>query len=223
MKLSNYHSIVTGTLLLTSALALQAQGLPTQPQTVISGPDLYLQVQGGAVYMQDLQVNVGSHDELKFNIGARAGLVLGYKFSKHWSTELDCGVIWNGFDTYGGYSFSGDKQADLYQIPVMVNYLYRLPIGRKFEGYLGVGLGGVVTIFHLNDNVVGFGDFQDSDVAFGGQGMAGFNYHLSRQVDLSLAYKFLGTTSHKWSDGGYYTQTDGALSHSLVLGVSMKY
>lgn len=221
MKLSDYRAVVTGTVLLISALALQAQGptLQTQPQPLISSPDIYVQAQGGAVYLQDLQVNVGTHEEFKFNTGARADLVVGYKFSRHWSTELDCGVIWNSFNKYGDYSFSASK-ADLYQIPIMVNYLYRLPIGRSFEGFLGAGIGAVVTVFHINDSGL---NFQDSDVAFGGQGMAGLNYHLSRQVDLNLTYKFLGTTSHKWSDEGFYTQTDGALSHSLMLGVSIKY
>jgi len=221
MKLSDHRVVVTGTLLLISALALQAQGQTLQPQTqsLISGPNIYVQAQGGAVYMQDLQVNVGTHEEFKFNTGARADLVVGYKFTRHWSTELDCGVIWNSFDKYGDYSFSASK-ANLYQIPIMVNYLYRLPIGRSFEGFLGAGIGAVVTVFHIDDSGL---NFQDSDVAFGGQGMAGLNYHLSHQVDLSLTYKFLGTTTHKWSDEGLYTQTDGAMSHSLMLGVSVKW
>lgn len=219
MKLSDSRAIVISILLLIPALALNAQDKALQAPPGASSPDIYVQVQGGAVYMQDLQVNVGTHEEFKFNIGARADLVVGYKFSSHWSTELDSGVIWNSFDKYGNYSFSPSK-ANLYQIPVIVNYLYRLPIGRSFEGFVGAGIGAVVTVFHIDDSGL---NFQDSDVAFGGQGLAGLNYHLSRQVDLSLAYKFLGTTSHKWSDQGYYTQTDGALSHSLMLGVSIKY
>lgn len=219
MKLSDYRAIVFSTLLLIPALTLQAQDKTLQTQPVSTGSPIYVQAQGGAVYMQDLQVNVGTHEEFKFNTGARADLVVGYKFSRHWSTELDFGVIWNAFDTYGNYSFTPGK-ADLYQIPVMVNYLYRLPIGRSFEGYLGAGIGAVVTVFHINDSGL---NFQDSDVTFGGQGLAGLNYHLSRQVDLSLAYRFLGTTSHKWTDQGFYTQTDGAMSHSLLLGVSVKY
>ena len=111
-------------------------------------------------------------------------------------------------------------QADLYQIPIMVNYLYRLPIIGRFEGFVGAGIGAVVTVFHINDSGL---NFQDSDVTFGGQGLAGLDFHLSRQVDLSLTYKFLGTTSHKFSDQGLYTQTDGAMSHSLMLGVSFKW
>jgi opacity protein-like surface antigen len=220
MKLSAHRAIVISALLLIPALALHAQDktLQTQPETI--GADIYVQAQGGAVHMQDLQVNVGTQEKFKFNTGARADLVVGYKFSRSWSTELDCGVIWNSFDKYGDYSFSASKQADLYQIPIMVNYLYRLPIGHSFEGFLGAGIGAVVTVFHINDSGL---NFHDSDVTFGGQGMAGLNYHLSRVVDLSLAYKFLGTTSHKWTDQGFYTQTDGTMSHSLMLGVSVKY
>jgi opacity protein-like surface antigen len=219
MKLSDHCAVVIGTLLLIPALALQAQNNALQTQRESPSPDIYVQAQGGAVYMQDLQVNVGTHEEFKFNTGARGDLVVGYKFARHWSTELDCGVIWNAFDKYGDYSFSASK-ADLYQIPIMVNYLYRLPIIGRFEGFVGAGIGAVVTVFHINDSGL---NFQDSDVTFGGQGLAGLDFHLSRQVDLSLTYKFLGTTSHKFSDQGLYTQTDGAMSHSLMLGVSFKW
>ena len=220
MKLSDHHALVVSTLLLIPTLALQAQDNGVKIQAPNTGPDIYVRAEAGAVHMQDLQVNVGTQEEFKFNTGVRADLVVGYKFSRHWSTELDCGVIWNSFDKYGDYSFSASRQADLYQIPIMVNYLYRLPIKGSFEGFLGAGIGAVVSVFHINDAGL---NFQDSDVAFGGQAMAGLNYHLSRQVDLSLAYKFLGTTSHKWSDEGFYTQTDGTLTHSLMLGVSVKY
>ena len=46
---------------------------------------------------------------------------------------------------------------------------------------------------------------------------------LNSQVDLSLAYTFLGTSNHRWSDENYYTKTDGTLPHALLLGLSVKY
>jgi len=220
MKISDRCAIVIGTLFLIPALALQAQDNAVKTPAASTGPDIYVQAEAGATYMHDLQVNVGTHEKFKFDLGARFDLAVGYKFSQHWSTELDAGVIWNRIDKYGSYSFSASKQADLYQIPIMVNYLYRLRIKSKFEAFLGAGIGAVVDVFHINDQGL---NFKDSDVSFGGQGLAGLNYHLSHQVDLSLAYKFLATTSHKWSDQGLYTQTDGTMTHSLMLGVSVKY
>src|SRR5215471_14972724 len=139
MKLSDCRAIVISALLLIPALAVQAQHNALQAQRESSSPGIYVEAEGGAVYMQNLQVNVGTQEEFKFKTGARADLVVGYKFTRHWSTELDSGVIWNSFDKYGDYSFSASK-ANLYQIPIMVNYLYRLPIGRSFEGFLGAGI-----------------------------------------------------------------------------------
>jgi opacity protein-like surface antigen len=220
MKLTDHRAIVIGTLLLIPVLALQAQDKPLETKTQTFTPGVYLQGEAGAVFMQDLQVNVGSREKLSFNPGVRGDLVLGYKFNQSWSTELDCGVLWNSFNKYGNYSFPSNEQAELYQIPILVNYLYRLPIKGSFEGFLGGGVGAVVSKFHLNDQGL---DFKNSDLTFGGQVMAGVKYHLSSQADLGLAYKFLGTTSHKWADQGWYTQTSGSLTHALVLALSVKY
>lgn len=219
MKLSNYRAIVVGSLLLIPA-AVRAQDTVQKVQTQTTGPDIYVRAEAGGVYMQDLQVHVGTREEFKFNTGVRGDVVVGYNFSRSWATELDFGVIWNKIDTYGDYSFAASQQADIYQIPVMVNYLYRLPIKGSFEAFVGGGFGAVVGLFHINDQGL---DFKDSDVTFGGQGLAGLKYHLSRQVDLSLGYKFLGTTGHKWTSGDFYTETAGTFSHSVLLGVSVKY
>ena len=129
-------------------------------------------------------------------------------------------MIWNSIDKYGDYSFSNGKSADLYQIPVMVNYMYRLPLKGSLEAYMGAGIGLVVGMLHINDSGL---DFKDSDTTFGYQALAGLNYHVSSQVDLSLAYKFLGTSNHRWSDENYYTKTEGTLTHALLLGLSVKY
>jgi len=219
MKRLEHYAIAFGTLLLISGLPLQAQNSAGTVQPASLSPDIYFGAEAGALYMQDMQVHTGTREEFKFDIGTRFDLVVGYNFARSWAVELDCGVIWNAISGYGSESFSNTK-ADLYQIPVMVNYLYRLPIKGRLEGFLGAGIGAVIGDFHIKD----FGlDFKDSDVTCGFQGLAGLNYHLSRLVDLHLAYKFLGTTGHKWSDQNYYTETQGSLTHALLLGVVVKY
>jgi len=220
MKLSAYQAIAISTLFLIPALSLQAQNRADKIEPPSTSPDIYLRADAGAVYMQDLQVNVASMEQFKFNTGTRFDLAVGSRFSRSWSAELECGVIWNSIDKYGDDSFSAGNNADLYQIPVMVNYMYRLPIKGSFEGFLGAGIGFVVGIFHVKEGGL---DFKNSDTTFGYQVVAGLNYHLSRQVDLSLAYKFLGTSNHKWSDDNFYTKTEGSLTHAVTLGVSFKY
>lgn len=220
MKLTYCHTIAISSLLLIPALSLQAQDKMDKIQAPGTGPGIYVKAEAGADYMQDLQVNVGSKEKFKFDIGTRFDLVLGHQFSRSWSAELECGMIWNSIDKYGNQSFPSSQPADLYQVPVMVNYLYRLPIKGSFEGFVGGGIGAVVDVFHVKDSGL---DFQDSDLTFGGQVLAGLTYHVSSQVDFSLAYKFLGTTSHKWSDQGWYTKTDGTMTHAVMLGVSVKY
>jgi opacity protein-like surface antigen len=220
MKLSNHRAIALSTLLFTPVLSLQAQDRDQIMPPPHAGPDLYVQGEAGPAYMQDLQVNVGTKEEFKFNVGTRVDLAVGYNFSRSWSTELNFGMIWNSIDKYGGYSFGASKQAEVYQIPVMWNYLYRLPLKGRLEGFVGAGLGLVAGVLHINDRGL---DFKDSDVTFGGQGVAGLNYHFTRQMDLSLTYKFLGTSNHRWTDGDYYTKTDGTLTHALLLGLSLKY
>ncbi len=219
MKLLKHPAIVISTLLLLPAVSLHAQDKPLAIRTDDTGSDIYLKAEAGGVYMQDLQVHVNTREEFKFNPGTRGDVIVGYNFSRSWSTELDFGVLWNSIDKYGAYSFDASK-ADLFEIPIMVNYLYRLPIKRSFEAYVGGGIGAVIGILHIDDQGL---DFKDTDVTFGGQAMAGLSYHLSRLVDLSLAYKFLATTDHKWSDQDFYTKTAGTMAHAVLLGVSIKY
>jgi opacity protein-like surface antigen len=219
MKIPDHQIIALSSLLLISALPLQAQNSAENIRPASTAPDIYLEGDAGPLYMQDMQVHVGTKEKFKFDLGTRFDLVLGYKFAQSWSAELDCGVIWNAIDKYGAGSFSGTK-ADLYQFPVMVNYLYWLPIKGPLEGFVGAGVGLVVGDFHIADVAQ---DFKDTDATFGYQALAGLKYHLCSQVDLTLAYKFLGTTSHKWIDGDFYTQTQGSLTHSVMLGVAVKY
>ena len=219
MKYSEHLIIAVGTLLLIPALSLQAQNGAEQIRSTSISPDIYVQAAAGAEYMQDMQVHVGTREEFEFGVGTRFDLAVGYKFSRSWSAELDCGVMWNPIDRYGAESFSGTR-AELYQFPVMVNYMYRVPIKGPVEGFVGGGIGLVVGDFHIKEPGL---DFRNSDVTFGYQALAGVNYHLTSQVDVTLAYKFLGTTGHKWSDANYYTETQGSLTHAIMLAVSVKY
>ena len=158
MKVRHYKTIAISALLLIPALSLRAQNSAATIEPS-SSPDIYFGAEAGGVYMQDMQVHVGSREEFKFDIGTRVDLVLGYRFSRSWSVELDAGVIWNAIHSYGSESFSGTK-ADFYHYPVMVNYLYRLPIKGRLEGFVGGGIGAVVGDFHIKEPGLDFRDWR---------------------------------------------------------------
>ena len=95
MKILDPKTIIISTLLVIPALSLQAQNLAQNNPLESTSPDIYVKAEAGASYLQDLQVNVGSHEQLKFDIGTRFDLVVGYNFTRSWSAELDLGAIWN--------------------------------------------------------------------------------------------------------------------------------
>ena len=85
---------------------------------------------------------------------------------------------------------------------------------------LSAGCGGVESIFSMSNvsSASSLGlyapGFTASDTAFAYQVEAGFRCPIAKNFDLGLAYKFLGTTDHSWSDHGVNLSTDGSYTHS---------
>ena len=137
--------------------------------------------------------------------------------------------------------------ADLYQIPIMVNGIYKFCPHGKFRPYLGAGVGVVLSIFDVGaisasadgqytvSPIEGesYGDSgsvsgqlwkggSDMDVVFGYQTMAGFNYDLTDRLAVGLNYKFLGTTDHDWNIGGLGLKAEGTFNHSILASINYK-
>jgi opacity protein-like surface antigen len=144
-----------------------------------------------------------------FKTGVRMDLDGGYQFNDSWALEGEVGYIYNPVDFSNS---AASASPNLYQLPIMIDGIYTLPVDWKVKPYVGAGVGLVFT---------GLNDLEDVSAA--GQIIAGVKYDLNKNIDLSLAYKFLITTAHDWNDLLNSTESNGTITHSILASVTFKF
>jgi OOP family OmpA-OmpF porin len=99
-----------------------------------------------------------------------------------------------------------------FQIPVMVNGIYHIPLDLPIKPFVGAGVGGVLSI--ASDDV----DSEEA-FAFGYQGLIGAKYQITDRAELGAVYKILGTTDLEFDT----FETKGSLAHMLALAFTYKF
>jgi opacity protein-like surface antigen len=187
--------------------------------------NLYLSADFGGVFQQEASlIQNGSSANVTFNPGIRADIDLGYKLNDSWAVELETGFMWNSMDKINGVSFSSYSQSvDIYSVPLLANVIYKVPTETSWTPYFGVGVGGVVGIFDLNNTTRG-ARYSDTDLTFAYQAEAGLDYALSKNASIGIAYKFLGTLNQHWllspklpGDTYNHLMLDGVYIHAVVV------
>lgn len=209
------------------SLAGAALMLAASAQAQESNP-YYFDVKVGPSFSEDTTVQAspyGNSGNVHYDTGVRADVAMGYNLNDAFAVELQSGVIWNNVDKIAGNLLANyDSGADLYQIPIVVNGIYRFPLTGKFKPYVGIGAGGVAGLFEATNVPLTTGrDYSDLDFTFAYQAMIGFKYSLGEYVDLGLAYEFLGTTDHTWTDQNVTFKTDGTMTHSVMATLSWRF
>jgi opacity protein-like surface antigen len=222
--------IVTAIGICTASLALL-----TQAQAGEQGP--YFKFDAGVALPQDVTITrmngldfpaisydgIETVDQPKMRLspGVRSDFAVGYAFNKMLSLEIEGGVVYNPLDkieytgTYEGYPFSSEESVSdfsLWQVPVLANVIFTIPLDSKFKPFIGAGAGGIWTILS------GEGE-TDDDFTFAFQGMAGVNYAITEDVDLGIAYKFLGTLQHDL--GGL--KLEPVYTHSILAVLTARF
>jgi OmpA-OmpF porin, OOP family len=189
---------------------------------------LYVGADGGGAFQQDVSIRNGSGfggaaGDVKFDTGWRAGADIGYGFNKYFSAEFDGSVIYNRINTIGTQPLSVTSpggSAHLAEAPLLINGIFTWPLGR-FKPYVGLGVGAAAGFFH-SYNVVGSflpgqnPAYHDTDLTFAYQAEAGLRFSLTHHIDLGVAYKFVGTTDHEWTDNSVTLKTDGTMTHTIL-------
>ncbi len=179
---------------------------------------LYLGADAGLALQQDVTIKDSGGSKISFDPGTRVDVAVGYHFTDAWAAEFQTGVVYNSIDKIAGISLdSQGLSASLYEIPLMANVTYTLPVRERFSAYLGAGVGGVVGLFHGESP----GETTDhTDFTFGYQGIAGIKYALNERMHVGLVYKFLGTTDHDLGSG---EKSEGTRTHSVLVAFTLKF
>lgn len=184
--------------------------------------DIYFDAELGGNLQQDMIVrNVGQ--KVPFDPGEAFTFSVGGDITDALGVEFETGVNWNTINTSGSQSFLfAGNNADLYQVPFVVNLIFRAPLPGGLTPYIGAGGGGVASTLEAGYR---HNWSSDTDVTFAYQALAGVRCALNRHLELGVGYKFLGTPSHTWfaNDPVLYTPAGQTFSHSILATLTLSF
>ena len=160
---------------------------------------------------------------VKFDPGVRLNLAGGFQVADWATVELEMGFLGNSIKSISG---SGNPDADLVNVPFLVNGVFQFRTDSGFTPYVGVGAGfsaAVLTLDNTTINGVAL-DGSDSDLVFAGQFFAGFRYEFNDRMSVGAAYKFFFTGEPEWEvQGGGTIGFDPIRTHSLTAEFTVRF
>jgi opacity protein-like surface antigen len=246
-----------------AAMALPDTGTTSAPPTTAAAPSSFLGDRlrfigdVGAAIPQDMDItNVArsgnrtglSGASLSLDTGIRFDLGLAYDVTEWFNVQLASGLIWNEVSkmqgtvvdgvpsVVGGNARLSGGSGDMYQVPIMVNGEFRLPLGKDMKLTLGGGLGAVwgdlsVSGVNLSTAPAVRASVDGSDWAFAYQGSLGLEWVLSSNVSLGAKYSFLGTTQLDFGTFNYSSPairsngdfTSNVYTHSILATLRIRF
>lgn len=182
----------------------------------------YFNFDMGGVLQQDLIIR-SAGQSLPIDPGFGGNFSFGYNFTDALAAEFQTGFNESGIDTSSSQAavFSGFS-ADMYQIPVMGNVIFRVPIPGGLTPYVGAGYGGVSTTLETWHR----GYYRsDSDFTPAYQVLAGVKVTLNHHTEVGVGYRFLATTAHTWfaDSPTLYTATGPTFAHYITATITVSF
>ena len=143
---------------------------------------------------------------------------VGRQVRQNIRTELELGYRGNDIDQIGGLNGAGDVTAWSF----FANVLFDIPLGAAIKPYLGLGVGGL----RLNaDGVTPVAGtiVDDSDLAFGLQGIAGLEYALTDRLNVNLSYRYLLATSADYKNSLGRNVDADYHAHAIMIGLRYSF
>ena len=184
--------------------------------------DIYFNADLGGVLQQDLIIrNAGQ--KVSFDPGIGGNVSLGFDITDALAVELQTGASTSTIDTGGSQAlaFAGNN-ADIYQIPLLANVIFKAPIPGGLTPYVGAGFGGAITELEVYQRHF---YASDTDITPAYQALAGVRFTLNRHTEMGVGYRFLATTAHTWfaDSPGLYTPTGPTFSHSILATLTISF
>ena len=215
----------------------------------------YIAPELGVAFQQDVNLQNVSYVETIEGIGALAGtaggsltmsagirfnLPVGYRPIDWFAVEFAPGIIWNKMTSYN-LQLSGtidgdpesttlplDVEGGYFQVPLVVNFIFKIPTNSPWVPYIGGGIGASYT--YMNWSRLSYAgvsaDLSNVDgscwsLAY--QGIAGWDYKITDKVSLSLNYIFLGTGNQNFGGSFQNVDTKGSYSQNVMLSCTINF
>jgi opacity protein-like surface antigen len=145
--------------------------------------------------------------------------------------EFETGYAFNGLDRLG---YDEELDALLFQVPLLANVVVQCNNFGRFKPYVGVGVGGVMSLFMIDDLVTtGSGSVYleggESDMVFAYHAFAGMRYEIDDRWSVGLLYRCMGSSAASWEIeddfGGSFGEIgfDDLVTHSISAQFELKF
>jgi len=206
--------------------------------------DVNLQNVSLSTTVSDVTVAGTAGGSLSMDAGIRFNFPIGYQPVDWFAVEFSPGIIWNkmsswnlelnGSATDSSGTISGqlnlpiDVEGGYYQVPLVVNFIFKIPTDSPWVPYIGGGIGASFT--YMNWTRVSYGgisgDLSNVDgscwsLAY--QGIAGLDYKITDEVSLGLKYIFTGTGNQNFGGSFQDLDTKGSYSQNVMLNCTLNF
>jgi opacity protein-like surface antigen len=178
---------------------------------------------------------------LTMSAGIRFNLPIGYQPVDWFAVEFAPGIIWNKLSSYNlelNGSVDGSPQESItvpldlegsyYQVPLIVNFIFKIPTNSPWIPYIGGGIG--ASYSYMNWTRISYGgDSEDYSNVDGScwslayQGIAGLDYQIVDDVSVGLKYIFTGTGNQNFGGSFQDLDTKGSYSQNVMINCSLKF
>jgi opacity protein-like surface antigen len=177
---------------------------------------------------------------LTMSAGIRFNLPVGYQPVDWFAVELAPGIIWNKMSSYNlqlngtidttsaSTTLPLDIEGGYYQVPLVVNFIFKIPTNSPWVPYIGGGIGASYT--YMNWTRASYGSVSEDLSNVDGscwslayQGIAGLDYKITDEISLGLKYIFTGTRNQNFGGSFQDLDTKGSYSQNVMLNCTVNF
>jgi opacity protein-like surface antigen len=177
---------------------------------------------------------------LTMSAGVRFNLPVGYQPVDWFAVEFAPGIIWNKMSSYNlqlngtidttsaSTTLPLDIEGGYYQVPLVVNFIFKIPTNSPWVPYIGGGIGASFT--YMNWTRASYGGLSEDISNVDGscwslayQGIAGLDYKITDEVSLGLKYIFTGTGNQNFGGSFQDLDTKGSYSQNVMLNCTLNF
>jgi len=177
---------------------------------------------------------------LTMSAGIRFNLPIGYQPVDWFAVEFAPGIIWNKMSSYNlqlngtidttsaSTTLPLDIEGGYYQVPLVVNFIFKIPTNSPWVPYIGGGIGASFT--YMNWTRASYGSVSEDLSNVDGscwslayQGIAGLDYKITDEISLGLKYIFTGTGNQNFGGSFQDLDTKGSYSQNVMLNCTVNF
>jgi len=177
---------------------------------------------------------------LTMSAGIRFNLPIGYQPVDWFAVEFAPGIIWNKMSSYNlqlngtidttsaSTTLPLDIEGGYYQVPLVVNFIFKIPTNSPWVPYIGGGIGASYT--YMNWTRASYGSVSEDLSNVDGscwslayQGIAGLDYKITDEISLGLKYIFTGTGNQNFGGSFQDLDTKGSYSQNVMLNCTVNF